>query len=583
MRSNGRKLLLLPLAAALLLSLFPMSASAASDGDVLQDNFVRITTAHGFSKGTLQSLAVSTDYGDGALTLTDGATDGTYESAELAVPAFEYLVASWSADTPEGTYIEVAARAYVDLKSAWSSWLSWGKWSPYIKRASTDQKDALARIDTDTFTVLGSNGETASKIQLRVTLHTDDPAVTPVFRELCSTMKNTLEGQAIPIWHGDAEMALPASVLISDAPAISQMVRDSSIADSICSPTTVTMILNTRGENLLPEEVALREYDFYYEGFGNWPFTVALAGSYGYTGYCHYADLDFVRQELASGRTVGLSVQYSNSPDGAYPYLENAAISGTAGHLISIVGYGTESGVDYFYSNDSAAGTDSACALRKYKADQLDGAWVSRLCYVVSNEKEAGAGFAAPQRIEATLEYAGEEGVYNILVDGQPISGLSKNFSAKTVQLGAGTALLISDDAADTSGEGTASCLATHEMQYLTVTGSGQLRVGDSPAGTVYIIVNNGPTYVARFDPAASTAPDSTGNTTTQPETDTSETATPPDITGTPENSIPAVASWRTWAGVAVIVIGLAALAGWRRRDRVSATTARKNRHNKNK
>lgn len=581
MRSIKRQTLSLCLATALLLSLLPGTALAAAGGDVLQDNFVRITTIEGFSLGTLQDLAVSSEYGDGALILADSASDGVYESPELTVPAFEYLVASWSADTPEGTWIEVSGRAYVDMKGTWTGWLSWGKWSPYIKRASTDQKDALARIDTDTFTVLGSNGETASRIQLRVALHSDDPTVTPVLRELCATMKNTLDGQAIPVWHGDADAELPESVIISDAPAISQMVRDPSIADSICSPTTLTMMLNTRGEDLLPEEIALREYDFYYEGFGNWPFTVAMAGVFGYTGYCHYGDLDFVRQELACGRTVGLSVKYSSSPSGAYPYLENGAIASTSGHLISIVGYGTEDGIDYFYSNDSAAGSDSACALRKYKADQLDAAWSGRLCYVVSAEKEASAGFAAPQRVDATLEYSGEEGLYNFLAGGNPIEGLASNFSAKTVQLGAGTAILIPDDAPDTSADGTASCLATHELRYLTVSSKGQLRVGDSPSGTVYLIVNNGPTYVARFEP--STAESAVSSTDADAQPVSGETDADASTPTTDDSSAPAVANWRTWAGVAVIVIGLASMAGWRRHDQSTSSTAKKNRHNRNK
>ena len=501
MRRTTNRLLSLSLALLLLLPLLPLGASAATLGDVLEDNFARITTVEGFSAGTADGLTVSADYGDGALVLADGMTDGTWESGELTVPAFEYLVASWSADTPVGTYVEISARAFVDMKGEWSGWLSWGEWSPYIKRASTDQKNSLARIDTDTFTVLGSNGETASIIQLRVALHSDEAGITPVLREVCGTMKNTLDGQAIPVWHGDADIELPESVVISDAPALSQMTRDRDIGDVICSPTTVTMLLNARGEDLLPEEVALREYDFYYEGFGNWPFTVAMAGAYGYTGYCHYADLDFLRQELAAGRTVGISVKYSSVPNGSYPYLENGAANSTGGHLISIVGYGVEDGKAYFLSNDSATSPDAECALRKYDAEQLDAAWSGRMCYVVSAEKETGAGFAAPARVEATLESTGEAGLYAILVDGEPIQGLPSNFSAKTNVLGAGVAVLIPDGAADTSAEGTMSCLATHEMNYLTVSSKGELRAGDSPAGTVYIITNNGPTYVAQFTP----------------------------------------------------------------------------------
>jgi len=536
-RAAKRSLSLL-LALALLLPLCVRRADAAG-GDVQSGNFLRITTAAGFSAGSAEQVAVAADRGDGALVLAPGAADGVWTSAELTVPAFEYLVASWSADTPAGTTVEISARAFVDAKNGWSGWLSWGVWSPWALRACTDQKDALAEIDTDTFTVLGTHGETASRLQLRAALHTDAAGATPVLCALCATLKNTLDGQAIPVWPGDGgAAALPAEAYVSAAPAISQMVRDPAIADRICSPTSVTMMLNARGEDLLPEEVALREYDFCYQGFGNWSFSVAMGGACGYDSFCHYGDLDFLRRELAAGRTVALSVKYSSSPNGEYPYLENAAIPSTGGHLITLAGYGTENGVAYFYSNDSAASSDGEAARRRYRADQLDQAWSGRLCYVMSAEKEAGAGEAAPARVAATLGPV-QDGVCALLADGAPVTGLAADFSAKTSLAGAGTVLLIPDGAADTAGAQTASCLATHTLRYLSLDGSGAVRVGDAPAGTVYVIVNNGPTYVAHYDPAAPQ---------TAPEPETARPA-----------AAAAVPVW-IWAALAAAVLALSAL-----------------------
>ena len=133
-------------------------------------------------------------------------------------------------------------------------------------------------------------------------------------------------------------MELPESVKL-DTPAYSQQIRERSIAGVMCSATTICVLLNDRGEDALPEEIALLDYDFYYDGFGNWSYSVAAAGAYGYDAWCQYADLDVVKQELAHGYSVGLSVKYSDSESGSYPYLEGAPISGTAGHLITITGY----------------------------------------------------------------------------------------------------------------------------------------------------------------------------------------------------------------------------------------------------
>ncbi len=519
--------LCLALCAALSVTCF--AQTEATWGDVQQDNFIRFTTADAWNGGTLENLEVTTEVGDGALRLAAGQTDGTWTSAELDVPAFEYMVASWSADTPEGTWVEIKARAYVDMRDAWSGFLSWGKWSPYIKRASTDNTEELARVNTDIFTIRGSDGESASRVQFQVVLHSDDPAVTPTLRDVNATSKNTLEGQAIPVYHPNAGMELPEKVLL-DTPSYSQMRRDPAIGSVICSPTTMTMLVNDRDPalDLFPEELALRNNDFKYNGFGNWAFTTAIAGTYGYSAFCHYSDFDFLKQELACGRSVGISVWYSSTPGRTQPYLENGAAGSTDGHLISIVGYETIDGVDYFYSNDAATSSDASCALRRYRADQLDVCWESRNTYVVSPTVEAGAGTAAPQRIEAKLEHTEKKDVYKLMVDGEQVV-LSKTFSQKTKQMGAGTILVIADNAKyDDMPEGMKVTTANKVISYANVSGDGSLFVSTTPmvnngakTATCYIILNNGPTYVASLElpePAPAPQPEPQPEPAPQPE-----------------------------------------------------------------
>lgn len=508
MKRVSKKAFCLTFALLLLLTLVPTAALAASLGDIAQTNLVKITSAGAFQKGTLENLVADETVGDGALRLSEGASEGTYVSQEIEMPAFEYLVASWNADTPQGTYVEILVRAYVEKKNAWSGWLSWGKWSPYIERASTNDEDALAMVDVDTFTVLGTSGETASRFQFKAVLASSKAGVSPVLRQLAASVKNTLKDQAVPVYHQG--IALPEKVLL-DTPAYSQMVRDRTIADSICSPTTMTMLLNDRGEDLFPEEVALNEYDFEYEGFGNWSYTVAAAGMYGYDAYCMYADFDFLREQLAQGYSVGISVKYSNQENGSNPYLENGAIASTSGHLISIVGYETIDGIEYFYSNDSAAGSDSASVLRKYKEEQLDYAWSNRLAYVVG-DKEAGAGFAAPKRVEAELRSV-EGGIneYALFEKGTPV-GLSANFlSGKLRSLGNGTIFVLRDDETTLPvfNDVTVCTTANLPLDYpVKMSENGNLILdpakvlADDPVGTqakltVYVVTNNGITYVA--------------------------------------------------------------------------------------
>lgn len=412
---------------ALIMVLVSVPALAEKADRQVEGNIVVLTTAEDFAAGELDNVVVDAEYGnDGAIRLAEGATEGEYISDVIGVPAFEYMVASWAADTPNGTLIEVFGRAYVDMHKGWTDWLSWGTWGQTIKRGSVSGSCDLAYMDTDTFVISGSDGETASLIQLKVTFKANEDGESPVVRQLAATYKNTLDGQKIvPTYYGE-EIELPEKVIL-DTPAYSQMVREGGIASIMCSATTICTLLNDRGEDALPDEIALIDYDSDYDGFGNWSYSVAAAGSYGYDCFCQYGNLDIVKQELAHGYSVGINVSYSSSTNGSYTYLENGAANNTAGHLITITGYETIDGVDYFYSSDSAAGSDASCARRRYRADQLEQANKGML-YII-HDKEANCTPCNPDRVEAELQFVeGSENEYALMVNGEKIS-MSKGFT----------------------------------------------------------------------------------------------------------------------------------------------------------
>lgn len=544
-----------------------VSATEEADvfGDVLQDNFMRITSTDAWNKGTMENVEVTTEVGNGAIRLAEGQLEGTWTSEEIDVPAFEYMVASWSSDTPNGASVEIQARVYVDMYDQWSGWLSWGKWGTTIKRGSANTTEDLAKVDTDILTIRGSSGETSSRIQMRAVLRAKEGGESPVLRDISTTSKNTLSGQAIPVYYPHPDMELPEKVLL-DTPAYSQMRRDSAIGSVICSPTSMTMLLNDRDSSLdlFPEEVALRNFDFIYEGFGNWPYTTAIAGSFGYSAACHYGDLDFVRQELAAGRSVALSVRYASSPSGSNPYLENGAANDTNGHLIVIVGYETIDGVDYFISNDAATSPDSACALRKYRADQLDICWNSRILYQVSSEPEQNAGQYAPERIEGELEMVANDS-YVLKVNGEVVE-LNKAFARKTSTLGAGTAFLIADNATtDEMPEPVETTTANKVINYVNVNGNGQLYISTAKMqqdgikeATAYIILNNGPMYIASvtFPEAEPVAP-AEPETPAVEETPVEETENVTDDTVSETE----VQTEKSGLNPAIIAIGVAVIA----------------------
>lgn len=494
---------------ALIMALICVPVTAEKADREIEGNLAVFTTAEDFAAGKLENVVTDESIGNGAIVLKEGESEGTYTSVVLGTAPFEYMVASWGADTPTGTWIEVSARAYVDMKKGWTEWLSWGKWSDSVKRGSVSGECDLAYISTDEFTISGKDGETASKIQLKVTLHANADGVSPTVRQLGVTYKNTLEGQYItPVYHGET-VELPEKVLL-DTPAYSQMVREQSIAGSMCSATTICTMLNDRGEDTLPEEIALIDYDSDYDGFGNWAFSVAAAGSYGYDVYIQYADLDIVRQELAHGYSVGISVKYSSGTNGQYPYLENGAAGSTGGHLITITGYETIDGVDYFYSSDSAAGSDAGC-LRRYRADQLDAAWGGKVAYII-HDKEENISACNPNRVECELVSAGEN-EYTLMANGEAVQ-IGKNFtSAKWKSDGCGIIAyyLEGEDVSEAPmPENVKTSDANHTFRY-TVKGNENGNLAIKPTAIlgglkkpatmhIFVMANNGTTYTASLE-----------------------------------------------------------------------------------
>ena len=344
--------------------------------------FIRSTAADfNVADTSFDNVEVSNN-GDGAIVLKSGTQSGVYTSNTLSTSPFNKLVLSWNSDTPAGTSIQVQARVALTANGQWSNWLTWGTWGTSLKSGSgtglTD--DPVAKVDVDTLVV--KNGQTAAKIQYRVILNSDRPGVTPTVRLVSGALRNT--GQGINKVFPDNPDLSNLSVL--DVPKLSQMIRDPAIADSICSPTSVAMVLNYYGTQLTPEQVAWGVYDNNYEDFGNWPFNTAFAGSLGYRAYVDYSTIDGLKREIANGHPAIAAVAYKNSANvsGNLPVLDGAPIASTNGHLIVVCGFTNENGMDYIIINDPAAGNNAGVRVR-YRLDQFQNAWAEsgNITYII--------------------------------------------------------------------------------------------------------------------------------------------------------------------------------------------------------
>lgn len=372
--------LLAPLALVVIVLMSTVSTPARAAEPPVHELW-RADRATGFPDWSLHGVGVA----DGKLVL-DGATTGTAagQTVEgLTVPEgasglalgpvrttaapFRELIASWNADTPPGTWIEVRLRARLDGR--WTRWYELGSWSSEAgaeRRQSVDgQRDADGRVLTDTIALAAP----ADGYQLALTLRSDDPARSLAVG-LAAVLASTPSDTPRPL-----EPSGTAWGTVLDVTERSQMVYPGG-GPVWCSPTSTSMVMAYWSERLgepalnrpVPE-VAAAVYDPVYRGNGNWSFNTAYAGRHGLTAYVsRMSALGQVERWIEAGVPVVASLAWSPGD------LRDASVPSTNGHLLVIVGFTAAGDV---VVNDPAADPRLGQTVRRvYDRGQFERLWL---------------------------------------------------------------------------------------------------------------------------------------------------------------------------------------------------------------
>ena len=312
--------------------------------------------------------------------------------------ALTQLIASYTARTPRGTFIEVSARGRT-VSGRTSSWDSLGRWASYdggFHRMSLgSQSDDLASVSVDTLMVNGRHA--FGSWQLRVTLmRRTGSTTTPTVRTVGAVVSRLPAGAAA------TSTPLPGRSRDLAVPRFSQMIHTGEYprwnggGEAWCSPTSTSMVLaywdrgpspaqyawvRSRYRQPWVDYAARYTYASGYDGTGDWPFNTAYAGRFHLDAFV--TRLRSLRQAAAFVKAgIPLVASISFGPG----ELDGAPIGSTAGHLVVIRGFTAGGRV---IVNDPAA-SSAQTVRRVYRRDQFERAWVGSTGGVVYVIRPAG-------------------------------------------------------------------------------------------------------------------------------------------------------------------------------------------------
>ncbi|MGH2499581.1 MAG: peptidase C39 family protein [Candidatus Limnocylindria bacterium] len=322
----------------------------------------------------------------GSVRLTEGTTAGSWTSL-WATTAFGFseLVASWNADTPAGSWIEIAMQATPDgvRETAWYALGRWAYGDGDIARSSVNgQSDGDGTILTDTFR---THGQTMRAYRLRVTLHRGAATMPTPALTLAAAVASDWRA-ARPLIPSPVGAAAGATLAV---PPYSQEIHAGEYpqydggGEAWCSPTSTAMVLSYWGRGPSADELAWVDprfadpqvdhaarftYDQAYRGTGNWPFNTAYAARFGLRGFVtQLRSLAEAERFLAAG--IPLVASITVGPNALPGFLFG---QGTAGHLLVIVGVTAAGDV---VANDPAA-TNNATVRRVYPRAAFERSWL---------------------------------------------------------------------------------------------------------------------------------------------------------------------------------------------------------------
>ncbi len=311
-------------------------------------------------RGEFNSLV----YEAGGMRIADGKTEGYLISEDIELGgAFTKLVASWNAETHDGT-VEIQVQTKKS-DGSYTAPFSWGVWSSKTGvSASASTQNADGQVSTDVLTLNQTcSGTVRFIVKLKKTAE-----ISPVLYSVTLAPQKGSGALVAPSPMEEVKLQVPQR--------LQGVVPE--IGGRICSPTSLTMVLMSLGTTEFePADNAWAVYDNRDDIFGNWSFNVARAGELGYHAFVDYYDMDALKYALSKGTPVicSVTIKAGQLTGSGYPNRSSA------GHLLVAIGYTVEDGREWIIINDPAV---EGCEI-KLLASEFNDIW-KKVVYIIQEK-----------------------------------------------------------------------------------------------------------------------------------------------------------------------------------------------------
>jgi hypothetical protein len=247
------------------------------------------------------------------------------------VPHYSQLIFSWNALRPRKGYLIFYVQARNAKTKTWGQWHKMVEWGARVQRSFKNKNDDFSRYEYVRLEI--NNRFMADGFRIKVAVADGAPL------ESLKSFSISLSNHTAFTSEVDAELWKKFNTVhIQKVPTLSQFLVDHPKADSICSPTSCSMLTSFLKQMFVdPKKFAEGAFDKGLGVYGSWPFNMAHAFEMGDGAFWFFTarlnSFERLYERLKTGIPVVVSVR---GP------LKGAASAYKHGHLLMVVGFDSE-------------------------------------------------------------------------------------------------------------------------------------------------------------------------------------------------------------------------------------------------